>query len=157
RFEAGGRLDIAEATALLEAAERTGDLGDAFLRRVVRQLSPSIGELIPARTTPLEHGLGCRWVTYWEGASGWALVAVARDPGAATPIHAHPHRMLGKAIEGRLEELRFRELDQPKGDDVELELVSREVLAHDALVETDGLATLHVVRAVGESPSIDLQ
>ncbi len=156
RFDAGDPLAIAEATALLESAERSGALDDAFVRKIVRQLSPAIGELIPARTTPLAHGEGCRWCTYWEGKSGWALVAIVRDPGAATPIHAHPHRMLGKAIEGRLEELRFREVSNG-GEDVEVELVSRAVLAHNELVETDGLATLHVVRAVGETPSIDLQ
>ena len=69
-----------------------------------------------------------------------------------TPIHAHPHRLLGKAIEGVLEEMRFRELE--KG---EVELVSREVLGHEQLVETDGLKTLHVVRAYGATPAIDLQ
>ena len=69
-----------------------------------------------------------------------------------TPIHAHPHRLLGKAIEGVLEELRFREVEAGC-----VELVSREVLGHEELVETDGLATLHVVRAHGGAPSIDLQ
>src|SRR2546421_680634 len=80
-------------------------------RRLLDRLSPAIGELIPARTSPLGHGEGCRWMTYWEGRSGWALVAVVREPGSTTPIHAHPHRLLGKAIEGTLEELRFREAD----------------------------------------------
>lgn len=152
RFEVGELVSLAEATALLDGAERDGPLDDAFLRRLLEQLSPSIGELIPARTSPLPHGEGCRWVTYWEGKSGWALVAIVREPGSMTPIHAHPHRMLGKAIEGVLEELRFRELEQGS-----LELVSREVLGHERLVETDGLATLHVVRAYGASPAIDLQ
>src|SRR5204862_3774650 len=91
--------------------ERRGRLEDPFLRRLLDLISPSIGELIPARTSPLGHGEGCRWLTYWEGSSGWALVAIVREPGSVTPIHAHPHRMLGKAIEGRLEELRFRQLD----------------------------------------------
>jgi hypothetical protein len=72
---------------------------------------PSIGELIPVRESPLPHGQGCRWVTYWEGRSGWALVAICREPGSATPIHAHPHRLIGKAIEGVLEELRFTEVE----------------------------------------------
>ncbi len=152
RFESGHAIAIVEATQLLDAAEKNGGLDDPFVKRILRQLSPSIGELIPARTTPLAHGQGCRWVTYWEGKSGWALVAIVREPGAATPIHAHPHRLLGKAIEGSLEETRFSEIS-----DQEVELVSREVLAHNQLVETDGLATLHVVRAVGEIPSIDLQ
>jgi uncharacterized membrane protein YadS len=152
RFEAGEPIAIAEATALLDAREKAGALDDGFMRSVLRQMSPAIGELIPARTTPLAHGQGCRWVTYWEGRSGWALVAIVREPGAATPIHAHPHRLLGKAIEGSLEETRFRDIEEG-----EVELVSREVLPHNALVETDGLATLHVVRAVGEVPSIDLQ
>jgi hypothetical protein len=35
--------------------------------------------------------------------------------------------------------------------------VSREVLGHEQLVETDGLKTLHVVRAYGATPAIDLQ
>jgi uncharacterized membrane protein YadS len=151
-FERGELVTLAEAKSLLDAFEREGPLEDAFLRRLLEQLSPSIGELIPARTSPLPHGEGCRWVTYWEGKSGWALVAIVREPGSMTPIHAHPHRLLGKAIEGTLEEMRFREI---AGGSVEL--VSREVLGHEELVETDGLNTLHVVRAYGASPAIDLQ
>ena len=151
-FERGDLVTLAEATALLDAVEGEGPIEDAFLRRLLEQLSPSIGELIPARTSPLPHGEGCRWVTYWEGKSGWALVAIVREPGSMTPIHAHPHRLLGKAIEGVLEEMRFRELE--KG---EVELVSREVLGHEELVETDGLKTLHVIRAYGATPAIDLQ
>ena len=158
RFDTGDLLTLEEATVLLDVRERAGGLEDSFLRRVLDQLSPSIGELIPARTSPLGHGEGCRWLTYWEGKSGWALVAVVRDPGSMTPIHAHPHRMLGKAIEGRLEELRFREVDEgPANDACCVELVSRNVLEHEQLVEADGLATLHVVRAVGEVPAIDIQ
>ncbi len=163
RFDAGEPVALAEATALLDAAEARAALDDAFARRVITQLSPSIGELIPVRRTPLAHGVGCRWMTYWEGRTGWALVAILRDPGNATPIHAHPHRLIGKAIEGTLEELRFREHPAPApvqsagASTVEVELVSRAVLGHNELVETDGLATLHVVRAVGDVPSIDLQ
>ena len=152
QFDRGELVTLAEATALLDAVEREGPLDDAFLRRLLDQLSPSIGELIPARTSALPHGEGGRWVTYWEGKSGWALVAIVREPGSMTPIHAHPHRMLGKAIEGVLEEMRFREVE--KGS---VELVSREVLGHEQLVETDGLKTLHVVRAYGATPAIDLQ
>jgi uncharacterized integral membrane protein (TIGR00698 family) len=152
QFERGAHVTLAEATNILDAVEREGPLDDAFLRRLLDQLSPSIGELIPARTSPLPHGEGCRWVTYWEGKSGWALVAIVREPGSMTPIHAHPHRLLGKAIEGVLEEMRFREIE--KGS---VELVSREVLGHEQLVETDGLKTLHVVRAYGATPAIDLQ
>jgi uncharacterized membrane protein YadS len=151
-FEGGNSVTLAEATALLDVTEREGSLDDPFLRRLLDQLSPSIGELIPARTSPLPHGEGCRWVTYWEGKSGWALVAIVREPGSITPIHAHPHRLLGKAIEGTLEEMRFREIEAGS-----VELVSREVLGHEELVETDGLATLHVVRAYGETAAIDLQ
>jgi uncharacterized integral membrane protein (TIGR00698 family) len=152
RLDAGNLITLEEATVVLTEAERKGPLDEKLLRRLLDQLSPSIGELIPARTSPLGHGEGCRWMTYWEGRSGWALVAVVREPGSTTPIHAHPHRLLGKAIEGTLEELRFADLG-----DHRYELSSRAVLAHEDLVETDGLATLHVVRAVGESPAIDLQ
>lgn len=152
QFERGALVTLAEATSLLDVAEREGAIEEPFLRRLLDQLSPSIGELIPARTSPLPHGEGCRWVTYWEGKSGWALVAIVREAGSMTPIHAHPHRLLGKAIEGVLEEMRFRELE--KGA---VELVSREVLGHEQLVETDGLNTLHVVRAHGVAPAIDLQ
>jgi len=152
RFDGGSLVTLEEATTLLDGAEREGPLQDHFLKRLLDQLSPSIGELIPARTSPLAHGQGCRWVTYWEGQSGWALVAVVREPGAMTPIHAHPHRLIGKAIEGVLEELRFRELHEGA-----VELASRSVLAHEELVETDGLATLHAVRAHGDAPAIDLQ
>jgi uncharacterized integral membrane protein (TIGR00698 family) len=160
RYESGDLLTLEEATVLLDRRELAGKIDDGFLRRLLDLLSPSIGELIPARTSPLGHGEGCRWLTYWEGKSGWALVAVVREPGSVTPIHAHPHRMLGKAIEGRLEELRFRELPgsgEAANDTRCVELVSRAVLAHEALVEADGLASLHVVRAVGESPAIDIQ
>jgi hypothetical protein len=151
-FDEGENITLAEATSLLDVIEREGPLDDAFLRKLLDQLSPSIGELIPARTSPLPHGEGCRWVTYWEGKSGWALVAIVREPGSMTPIHAHPHRLLGKAIEGVLEEMRFREIDSGS-----VELVSREVLGHEKLVETNGLDTLHVVRAYGDTPAIDLQ
>ena len=117
-----------------------------------RSSTPRFGELIPVRESPLPHGEGCRWLTYWEGTSGWALVAVCREPGSTTPIHAHSHRLLGKTIEGLLEELRFSPCD-----DRALELTSRKVLAHNDLVETDGLATPHIVRALGDRAAIDLQ
>ncbi|MDF2693336.1 MAG: putative sulfate exporter family transporter [Labilithrix sp.] len=157
RFDSGDLLTLEEATVLLDQREQAKGIDEAFLRRLLDLLSPSIGELIPARTSPLGHGEGCRWLTYWEGKSGWALVAVVREPGSVTPIHAHPHRMLGKAIEGRLEELRFREIEEPANDTRCVELVSRNILAHEELVEADGLASLHVVRAVGEGPAIDIQ
>jgi hypothetical protein len=105
RFETGGLLTLEESTVLLDEREQSGTIDDAFLRRLLDLLSPAIGELIPARTSPLGHGEGCRWLTYWEGKSGWALVAVVREPGSVTPIHAHPQRKLGKALEGRREEL----------------------------------------------------
>src|SRR6185295_19871939 len=88
RLDANELVSIDEATVLLADQEKRGALGDAFLRRLLDRLSPAIGELIPARTSPLGHGEGCRWMTYWEGRSGWALVAIVREPGATTPIHA---------------------------------------------------------------------
>ena len=152
RFDSGAPLTLAEATQLLGVHEGQGVLDDDVLRRLLVQTHPSIGELIPIRESPLPHGEGCRWRTYWQGASGWALVALCRDPGATTPIHAHPHRLLGKAIEGVLEELRFHEARAG-----ELELESRAVLAHEELVETEALSTIHVVRVVGRRAAIDLQ
>jgi uncharacterized integral membrane protein (TIGR00698 family) len=152
RFEGGAPLSLAEATQLLAVREAEGPLDETFLRRLLVQTHPSIGELIPVRESPLPHGQGCRWRTFWQGAGGWALVAISREAGSATPIHAHPHRLLGKTLEGVLEELRFRE--HPEG---ELELASRAVLAHEELVETEALATIHVVRVAGSRPAIDLQ
>lgn len=152
RFESGAPLSLGEARLLLDRKEREGPLADAFLRHVIVQLHPTIGELIPIRDSPLPHGEGCRWITYWQGTSGWALVAIARDPGVVTPIHAHPHRLLGKAIEGTLEELRFREIGPG-----ELELSARGILGHEELVEADGPSAIHVVRAVGRRAAIDLQ
>jgi uncharacterized integral membrane protein (TIGR00698 family) len=152
RLDSGAPLSLAETTRLLDAAERDGELSETYLKQILTQLHPSIGELIPVRRSPLPHGEGCRWLTYWEGRQGWALVALCREPGTATPIHAHPHRLLGKAIEGVLEELRFAE---PSGGRVELS--SRRLLGHNELVETDGLSTLHVIRAAGRAAAIDLQ
>jgi uncharacterized integral membrane protein (TIGR00698 family) len=154
RFELGAPLSLGEATSLLEAIDReTSAMDEAVLRRVLVQLHPTIGELIPVRKSPLPKGEGCRWIAYWEGKrSGWALVAMCREPGSFTPIHAHPHRLLGKAIEGVIEELRF--VVHGKDD---VEVASRNVLGHDELVETAGLATLHVVRVVGRGTAIDLQ
>jgi uncharacterized integral membrane protein (TIGR00698 family) len=152
RYAGGAELTVAEATRLLDLFDHEGALDDDALRRVLRQLQPSIGEMIPVRASPLHHGVGCRWATFWEGKSGWALVAVCRDAGSATPVHAHPHRLLGKAIEGVLEELRFAEDGKEQ-----IRLVDRRVLAHNELVETDGLATVHLVRTVGAAPAIDLQ
>ncbi len=152
RFRGGAPLSLAEATKLLSHLEDKADLSQEDLRRVMRQLHPAIGELIPIRQSPLAHGQGCRWATYWEGKHGWALVALCREPGSVTPIHAHPHRLIGKAIEGRLEELVF---DRRRAD--ALELVSRRVLDHNELVETNALDTIHLVRAAGRVPSVDLQ
>lgn len=152
RFEQGAPLSLGEARQILDRAEREGPLSDALLRRVIVQLHPTIGELIPILDSPLPHGEGCRWITYWEGTSGWALVAIAREPGSTTPIHAHPHRLLGKAIEGVLEELRFREVAFG-----EIALETRAVLGHEELVEADGLSTLHVVHSAGRRAAIDLQ
>ncbi|MGD0528983.1 MAG: putative sulfate exporter family transporter [Polyangiaceae bacterium] len=152
RYAAGKDLTVAEASLLLDRLDHEGALDDGALRRALRLLQPSLGELIPVRASPLAHGVGCRWATFWEGASGWALVAVCRDPGSATPIHAHPHRLLGKSIEGKLEELRFVVVGEGR-----LRLVERKTLSHGDLVETDGLATLHLVRALGDHHSLDLQ
>jgi uncharacterized integral membrane protein (TIGR00698 family) len=152
RYGAGEELTVAEASLLLDRLDHEGTLDDEALRRVLRLLQPSIGELIPVRASPLAHGVGCRWATFWEGASGWALVAVCRDPGSATPIHAHPHRLLGKSIEGILEELRFAVISEGR-----LQLVERKQLTHGDLVETDGLATPHLVRALGDHHTIDMQ
>lgn len=152
RFERGAPLALAEATNVLDGLEADGALDDTALRKIIHQLHPAIGELIPVRESPLAHGQGCRWVTYWEGKTGWALVAVCREPGSTTPIHAHPHRLLGKAIEGTVEELTFDERD-----DHTFALRSRQVLGHNELVETPGLEALHLVRAVGDRPTIDLQ
>ncbi|MDB4965630.1 MAG: hypothetical protein JWN44_1319 [Myxococcales bacterium] len=151
RYASGAPLSLGEATKLLDAMEAEAPVDDATRRQLLRQLHPSIGELIYARESPNPHGEGCRWVTYWQGASGWALVALCRQPGSSTPIHAHPHRMIGKSIEGALEELRFL----AHGDAVEL--VEKRLIAHNELVETDGLATIHAVRVVGPSSAIDLQ
>ncbi len=152
RFERGAPLALGEATHVLDALEAEGALDDDTLRKIVHQLHPAIGELIPIRESPLSHGEGCRWMTYWQGKSGWALVAVCREPGSITPIHAHPHRLLGKAIEGALEELTFDELDSHT-----FALRTRKVLGHNELVESPGLSALHLVHAVGERVAIDLQ
>jgi hypothetical protein len=137
---------------VLDGLEADRALDDAALRKLIHQLHPAIGELIPVRESPLAHGQGCRWVTYWEGKTGWALVAVCREPGSITPIHAHPHRLLGKAIEGTVEELTFDERDERT-----FALRTRRVLGHNELVETPGLSALHLVRAVGDRATIDLQ
>lgn len=148
RFESGQPLSLEEATRLLAARE---DADDAFRRRLLAQLHPTIGELIPARESPHRHGDGSRWLTCWQGENGWALVAICREPCSETPIHAHPHRLLSKTIEGAVEELRFRE----DGDEVVLE--SRGVVAHEELVETSGLEGVHAIRVVGPRAAIDLQ
>jgi uncharacterized integral membrane protein (TIGR00698 family) len=131
RFDRGAPLALAEATSVLDGLEADGALDDGALRKIIQQLHPAIGELIPVRESPLPHGTGCRWMTYWEGKTGWALVAVCREPGSMTPIHAHPHRLMGKAIEGSLEELTFDEIDARN-----FSLRSRQVLGHNELVET---------------------
>ena len=152
RFEEGSPLALVETKRVLDMLETESALDDTALRKIIHQLHPAIGELIPVRQSPLPHGEGCRWVTYWEGKSGWALVALSREPGSMTPIHAHPHRLLGKAIEGTLEELTFDELEAGK-----FALRSRKVLGHNELIETAGLSALHLVRAVGDRAAIDLQ
>jgi uncharacterized integral membrane protein (TIGR00698 family) len=49
RFESGAPLSLGEAIGLLDRIEADGALDDALLRRLLAQLHPSIGELIPAR------------------------------------------------------------------------------------------------------------
>jgi uncharacterized membrane protein YadS len=151
RFAAGLPLSLAEATQLLDAREARGAIDDPLRRRVLTQLHPTIGELNPARERPLAHGEGTRWLTYWQGQSGWALVAVVREPGSSTPIHAHSHQLLARTIEGAVEELRFRE------EDGAVVLDDRRTLAHHELVETAGLADVHVIRALGPRLALDLQ
>ncbi len=152
RFQSGSPIALSEATRVLDMLEADARLDDDALRSIIQQLHPAIGELLSIRESPLPHGEGCRWVTYWEGKTGWALVALSREPGSTTPIHAHPHRLLGKAIEGNLEELTFDEVDAHT-----FSLRARKVLGHNELVETPGLSALHLVRAVGDRAAIDLQ
>lgn len=152
RLDGGKSVTIEEAITLLAERERQSSLDDGFLRSLLPRIVPAPGELDDVRASRIEHGVGDRWLTFWEGASGWALVAVARAPGTTTPIHAHPHRMLGRAVEGRIEELRFRELEGGA-----LELVSRAVVEGDALLDVDALATVHAVRVVSAELAIDLQ
>src|SRR5262249_16791433 len=90
RFELGAPLSLTESASILDALEDHGPLEESTLRRLILQLHPSIGELIPVRESPMPHGEGCRWLTYWEGKSGWALAALCREPGSPTPLHAHP-------------------------------------------------------------------
>src|SRR5690606_24290742 len=49
RFASGAPLSLREATQLLDAFEREGAIDDTALRRVLTQLFPAIGELIPVR------------------------------------------------------------------------------------------------------------
>jgi uncharacterized membrane protein YadS len=152
RLAAGLPFSLAEATQLLDAREAAGvDVDDAVRRRLLLQLHPTIGELIPARSSPLVHGERSRWTTYWQGRSGWALVAIYREPESHTPIHAHSHRLLAKTIEGTVEELQFSE------DAGEVVLVGRRLLAHGELVETEGPGGVHLIRARGPRGAIDLQ
>jgi hypothetical protein len=154
RFASGQPLSLAEVVELLGAADARGEvLDDAARRRLLAQLHPTIGELIPARESPLRHGDGSRWTTYWHGKTGWALVAVCRDPASATPIHAHPHALLARTIEGTVEELRF---DEEAGGQA-VRLGDRRILAHDELVESSGSSQVHVIRVIGQRTAIDLQ
>lgn len=151
RLADGAPLSVAEAIRLLSLLDQDGAPPEEVMRKIMRQLFPSLGELIHLRSSPLPHGQGCRWATYWEGKSGWALVAVCREPGSATPIHAHPHRLIGKTAEGSLEEFVFHERPGT------VELVSRRILDQNEIVEAQALDTVHLVRAVGRVPSVDLQ
>ncbi len=152
RFDSGAPLALAETIRLLDAFEREEKLAEPVLRKLVFQLHPSISELIPVRETRLPHGAGAHWLTYWQGTGGWALVAFRYEPGSATPIHAHSHRLIGKPIEGILEEFRFVE----RGAET-LELAERRVLGRSDLVECDGLATPHLVRPIARHGAIDIQ
>ena len=151
RYTSGAPLALSEAMALLKHAEASDRIDRPLLTQVMMQLHPSIGELIPIRHSPLPHGAGCKWLTYWQGRSGWALVAVCRAPGAATPIHTHSHPLIGKTIEGHLQETRFAQ----RGD--QFEIRTRQALAHNDLVELAGGTTLHAIQAIGANEAIDLQ
>src|SRR5207247_508633 len=90
RFEGGAPLSLGEAVTLLDALEREGPLAEPLLRRLVGQLHPSIGELIPVRASPLPRGEGCRCVPYWEGRGGWARGALATSSWAAPTSGSPP-------------------------------------------------------------------
>lgn len=152
RFDNGAPLSLAETVRLLDSWEREETPFEPHLQKLVRQLHPSLDELIPVRESPLPHGRGARWVTYWQGKTGWALVAFSYEPGSVTPIHAHPHRLVGKSVEGILEEFRFAE----RGEGA-LEVLERRVLHQKDLVECEGLATPHLVRPIHRQGAIDIQ
>src|SRR5262249_59494008 len=79
RLAAGLPFSLAETTQLLDAREAAGpEIDDDTRRRLLVQLHPTIGELIPARASPLMHGDGSRWTTYWQGPTGLG-------PGGARP------------------------------------------------------------------------
>jgi hypothetical protein len=149
---AGSPVGLLEGTRLLDFLEARDRLDDQTLRALLLGLSPTAGELAPLRDSPLAHGAGCRWLTYWQGQSGWALVALCRDPGAATPIHTHPHALFTRPVVGAVEELRFEE--RAPG---QLSLVARRVVGGGEVLETPAQTTVHLVRALGDSPVIDLQ
>lgn len=152
RYEAGEPVTLREAILLLDDHQRQQPVDRPYIRKLVEQLQPSLGELIPVRKSPLPHGQGCRWATFWEGNNDWALVAVCRSPGAATPIHSHSHELIGKTIEGQIEELRFSQRDDDR-----YELTTRQQMKLGALWTLEAQKGLHAIRTVGERESIDLQ
>jgi uncharacterized membrane protein YadS len=80
RLAAGQVLTLDEGTLLLEAREQAGGLDEAFLERLKGQLRPSNGELAVVRSCPLDRDGGRRSLVYWEGSSGWSLVASLCEP-----------------------------------------------------------------------------
>jgi uncharacterized integral membrane protein (TIGR00698 family) len=151
RLDSGDWLSLEEAGATLQAAERQGRLDAELCQRVMSQLQPAIGELIPVRETPITDGEICRWTPYWVGDNGWSLGAVLRAAGSVTEVHAHPEAMIGKAIEGEIDEVRFG-----VGEDG-LEETSVERLVHNDVTVREAGAGPHQIRVSPKQGAIDLQ
>ena len=151
-FERNDPLSIRETILLLDLFERRDLLNQDHIARVLKRTYPAIGELEPLRTTELIPPIQYRRLIYWKSSTGkGSLVGILWAPGAVAHIHSHGYNGLGKAIEGQLEDTQYRRVSQ-----TQLEVLSREVLDPEHLVEFKMGHTIHSVRNLTDRDAIHM-
>jgi predicted metal-dependent enzyme (double-stranded beta helix superfamily) len=149
-LESSAPLSLRETTALLDLFDRRDELSKENISRVLKRTYPAIGEIQPLRTTALIPPIQYRRLIYWVSSKGsGSLVGILWAPGAVAHIHSHGYNGLGKTIEGQLEDTQYRRCAED-----ELEVVSREVLDPELLIEFKMSETIHSVRNLSDRDAI---
>jgi uncharacterized integral membrane protein (TIGR00698 family) len=151
-FEEKAPLSIRESSLLLDLFDRRDQLTSDKISRVLKRTYPAIGEIQPLRTTALIPPIQYRRLIYWESTKGsGSLVGILWTPGAVAHIHSHGYHGIGKTIEGQLEDTQYGRRTEDT-----LEVLSREVLDPEQLIEFKRGLTIHSVRNLSDRDAIHM-